>query len=71
MKIALCLYGYLRQFEMVYPNIIKNLNLEDKDFDLFIHTSQDNHIKKVRPSPVKWIPLNKLNKEFFEKNMKT
>lgn len=47
MKIALCLYGYLRQFELVYPNIIKNLKLEDKDFDLFIHTSKIIILKKL------------------------
>ena len=74
MKIAICLYGYLRQFELVYPNIIKNLKLEDKDFDLFIHTSQNNHLKKVRPGPVKWIEMKNQNKEYFfekYKNLKS
>lgn len=74
MKIALCLYGYLRQFELVYPNIIKNLKLEDKDFDLFIHTSKNNHLKKVRPGTVKWIEMKNQNKEYFfekYKNLKS
>ena len=65
MKIAICFYGYLRQFELVYPNIIHNLNLENKDFDIFIHTSNTNHLKKVRPGPVKWLNIETPSKEYF------
>tara|TARA_B100001093_G_scaffold279230_1_gene266867 strand:+ start:471 stop:1352 length:882 start_codon:yes stop_codon:yes gene_type:complete len=47
MTIALCLFGLFRSFEQTYQFILKNLDLENKDYHLFITTSNYNN-KKIR-----------------------
>jgi hypothetical protein len=74
MKVALLLYGYLRQYKLCYNNIIEQLNINKEDLDIFIYTSKKNHLKLLNYRPVKWENIEDNSEEnlkkFFGNNLK-
>lgn len=51
MKTALCFHGDLRQFEVVFEDLIEKLKL--KDYDIYIYTSKENYLKLENFSRIK------------------
>ncbi len=47
MRLALLFHGYLRQYEMCFKNIKDKLKLNKFDYDIFIYTSKNNHLKII------------------------
>lgn len=66
MKIALLFYGYMRQYKLCYKNILKQLNIEQDDIDIFIYTSKHNHLKLLNFRPVKWENIENNTKQVFQ-----
>ena len=65
MKIALCFHGFMRHYEITYNQIIKNLNLSDKNYDVFIYTNKNNHIKHFDEAKNVKLRKNNLDINFF------
>jgi hypothetical protein len=59
MKIALCFHGYLRNYELSYKHIIESLNLDD--YDIFIYTNKNNHIKHFESDSNKSVKIKHIN----------
>lgn len=63
MKIALLLYGYLRQYKLCFHNILEQLDMNEDDIDVFIYTSKKNHLKLLNYRPIKWENIEENNEE--------
>lgn len=66
MRVALGLYGDLRQFEITYPVLLDNLNLKDHEYDVFIYTSEKYYIKLQNLETYKW-EIKSIKKPNLEK----